>query len=64
MTALLADPEAALELVVAVVRVAARAGVRVGRRRAGLVVGLDRDVDLGHVESLDLASAREVAKRQ
>src|SRR5439155_8847828 len=43
VTALLADPKARLELVVAVVRVTARTGVRVSRRRARLVVGLDRD---------------------
>jgi hypothetical protein len=54
VAALLADPEAPLELVVAVVRVTAGAGVRVTRRRTRLVVGLDRDVDLGHFASLDL----------
>src|SRR5919112_542001 len=62
MAALLAHPETLLELVVAVVRVTARAGVRVTRGRAWLVVGLDRDVDLGHFGSLDRRPQREVAE--
>ena len=61
MAALRADPERRLELVVAVVRVAARAGVRVLRRRGRLVVGLDGDVDFGHVASLDRGPRRGVA---
>src|SRR4051812_19248189 len=61
MAALRADPKRGLELVVAVMRVTDRAGVRVLRRRGRLVVGLDGDVDLGHVASLDLPYRRRVA---
>src|SRR5205823_3634388 len=63
MAALRADPERSLELVIAVVRVTVGAGVRVLRWRSRLVVGLDGDVDLGHVASLDLPRAQRVAPR-
>ena len=56
--ALGADPEVRVQLVVPVVRAAARAGVRVLlRRRLGRLLVLDRDVDLGvgHRGILDLA---------
>ena len=48
VAALRADPQRRVELVVPVVGVPARTGVRMLRRRRRLVAGLDRDVDFGH----------------
>src|SRR5581483_11710441 len=61
VAALRADPKRALELVVAVVRVTARAGVRMVGRRSRLVVGLDGYVDVRHGASLDRSRRIPVA---
>src|SRR5436853_5215190 len=61
MAALRTEPERLLELVVPVMGMAARARVRMVGRRSRLVVGLDRNVDVGHGASLDRAPRAQVA---